>query len=180
MAFEVTHTEKIFEGRAFSVRQDQVRMPDGRNATLDVVVHRGSVTLIPVDQERQIWFVRQYRHPVGKELLELPAGVVEAGERPEVTAQREIQEEIGMAASTLHFLGSFFLAPGYSTEYMYVYLAEGLYESALQPDEDEHLQVEKISVEAAYHSLEAGKLEDAKTLAALALARSHLCELTEG
>lgn len=180
MAFEVTHTEKIFEGRVFSVRQDLVNMPNGKEARIDVVVHRGSVALIPVDEDSKIWFIHQYRHPVGKEMLELPAGVVEAGERPEVTAQRELQEEIGMGTETLHFLGSFFLAPGYSTEYMHVYLAEGLYESALQPDEDEDLRVEKIPVEEAYRRLDAGELQDAKTVAALSLARSRLQSMGEG
>ena len=174
MPFEVMHTETAFRGRAFDVRQDQVSLPDGNQARLDVIVHNESVVMIPLDAEGLIWFIRQYRHPAQKELLELPAGVMEAGEQPEYSAGREIREEIGMAAGKLRKLGAFFLAPGYSTELMHVYLATGLNEDPLQPDRDEFIRVEKISVQEAYRLAESSQIQDAKTLAALLLARPYL------
>ena len=177
MAFEVMHTETKFRGKAFDVRQDQVSLPDGNRARLDIVVHNESVSMIPVDADGLIWFIRQYRHPAQGEILELPAGVMEAGERPEYSAGREIREEIGMAASQLKKLGSFFLAPGYSTELMHVYLATGLNEDPLQPDRDEFIRIEKITVQEAFRLAESGQIRDAKTLAALLLARPYLAHV---
>lgn len=174
MAFEVLHTETTFRGKAFDVRQDQITLPDGNRAKLDIVVHNESVSMIPVDAEGQVWFIRQYRHPAQKELLELPAGVMESGEQPEVSAAREIREEIGMAAGQLKKLGTFFLAPGYSTELMHVYLATGLSEDPLQPDRDEFIRIQKVSIEQAFQMAESGEIQDAKTLAALLLARPVL------
>lgn len=174
MAFEVMHTETTFRGKAFDVRQDQITLPDGNRAKLDIVVHNKSVSMIPVDADGQVWFIRQYRHPAQKELLELPAGVMESGEQPEVSAAREIREEIGMAAGQLRKLGTFYLAPGYSTELMHVYLATGLREDPLQPDRDEFIRIQKVSVAQAYQMAKSGEIQDAKTLAALLLARPVL------
>lgn len=174
MTFEVIQTETRFHGKAFDVRQDQVSLPDGNRAKLDIVVHNESVSMIPLDADGLIWFIRQYRHPAQGELLELPAGVMESGEQPEYSAGREIREEIGMSAEKLRKLGSFYLAPGYSTELMHVYLATGLNEDPLQPDRDEFIRIEKIAVQEAYRLAESGQIQDAKTLAALLLARPHL------
>lgn len=176
MEVEVLNSEKIYQGRAFGVRQDEIRLPDGRTAAMDVVEHAKAVTILPVDAVGDIWFVRQYRHPIGELLLELPAGTLEADEDPQKAAAREIREEIGMAASELELLSEFFLAPGYSTEYMYIYLATGLSPAPLSQDEDEYLFVEKIPAAEAYRLLQAGKLRDAKTLLALEQARSRLLD----
>ena len=127
MSFERVDSEMGYQGRAFNVRRDTVRLPDGQLARLDIVEHVGAVTILPLDETGRIWFVRQYRHAAGKVLLELPAGTLEAGEAPEACAAREVREEIGQAAGELQKLGEFFLAPGYSTEYMHVYLATGLH-----------------------------------------------------
>jgi ADP-ribose pyrophosphatase len=174
MQVEVVHSETAFRGRVFDVRQDQVRLPDERQVQYDVVEHNGSVTLIPLDENGEIWFVRQYRHPAAGELLELPAGVMNDNEDAEATAKREIREEIGMAARKLEPVGEFYLAPGYSTEYMVVFLATDLYPSPLQQDEDELLVVEKIHAAQALKMAETGQFRDVKTLAALLLARPRL------
>jgi ADP-ribose pyrophosphatase len=174
MSYETVHSETIFRGRVFNIRQDQIRLPEGQLVQLDIVDHRSAVTLIPLDDHGQIWFVRQYRHPAKQVLLELPAGVMDEGETPEVSASREIREEIGMAAGQLREIGTYFLAPGYSTEYMHVFLATGLRIDPLQGDEDEQISVEKIPVHQAYSLAEAGQIQDAKSLAALFLARPHL------
>jgi ADP-ribose pyrophosphatase len=127
-----------------------------------------------VDEEGMIWFIRQYRHAAGRELLELPAGMVEADEPLQEAAEREIREEIGMRAGEIIPLGGFFLAPGYSTEYLHIFLARQLEPAPLQPDDDEWITVERIPIAEAYRLAESGDLEDAKSLAALTLARSRL------
>ena len=164
----------MYEGRAFSVRRDRLALPEERTTDLDIVDHNGAVVIVPVDADGNIWFVRQYRHPAGVELLELPAGTLEEDESPDVCASREIREEIGMAAGKLEEIGSFFLAPGYSTEYMYAFLARDLSDSPLEGDDDEFLAPEPISRQRALEMVEEGSFQDAKTLAALHLARRYL------
>ena len=177
MSYELIDSEIIYPGRAFTIRRDQVRLPDGHTTKLDIVEHHGSVVLIPLDDEGRLLFVRQYRHAAGGEVMELPAGTLEKDEAPETCAAREIREETGFAARRMEPLGGFFLAPGYSTEYMYVYLATGLYKAPLKSDEDEFLQVEAIPLAEALEMSRAGKLLDAKSLAALWLAGLHLGEM---
>jgi len=169
MSFTVIQTEKMYRGRAFDVRRDEVELPNGKTSRLDIVEHGGAVTILPVDAEGNIWFVRQYRHPAGGEILELPAGTLEAGEEPLACAHREIQEEIGMQAGNLLEIGEFFLAPGYSTEYMVVYLATDLSPSALPQDEDEFLQVEKYPYQQVLEMVQAREIQDAKSIAAFFL-----------
>lgn len=176
MRFETLHSALIFTGRVFALRQDQVRLPDGKQISLDVVVHRGAAVLLPVDEQGRLWMVRQYRHAVQRDLLELPAGTLDAGEDPLTCAHREIREEIGMSADRIESIGGFFPAPGYSTEYLYIYLASGLKPGALETDADEFLSVEQIPVAQVYQMAESGQIDDAKTLAALLLARPHLVE----
>jgi ADP-ribose pyrophosphatase len=172
--FNLIQSDTVYQGRAFKVNKDEVEMPDGTRGTLDIVQHSDAVTIIPLDDEGRIWLVRQYRHAGGEVLLELPAGTLDEGELPEVCAHREIREEVGMSAGELENLGEFFLAPGYSTEYMYVYLATGLQADPLETDEDEFLEVEQMPVKDLYDQAERGEIQDGKTLAALFLARSRL------
>jgi ADP-ribose pyrophosphatase len=174
MKFQLIESEKSYTGRAFSVRRDHLLTPSGKIIKYDIVDHIGSVSLVPVDENGQMYFVRQYRHAAQAELLELPAGTLEAGEPPEEAAAREIREEIGMAAGSLLEIGSFYLAPGYSTELMHVYLATGLSYNPLDPDADEYLSVEKMPVEEAFRLAESGGMLDAKSLAALLLAKPYL------
>lgn len=172
--FERLRSELVYKGKVLDVRTDQVRLPDGKLVNLDLVVHRPAVTILPVDTQGNIWFIRQYRYPAAQELLELPAGVLEDGEDPEFGAQREIREEIGMAAGRLVKIGEFYLAPGYSTEYMHVYLALDLHPAPLEQDEDEFLVIEKIPSNHAIQMAQEGKIQDAKSLAALMVARAYL------
>ncbi len=169
MTFEPISSETRYQGRAFAVRRDQVRAPDGQILNLDIVQHIGAVTIFPIDEQGQVWFVRQYRHAAGRKLLELPAGTLNPGEPPEDCAAREVREEIGMAARQLTRLGSFFLAPGYSTEYMHVFLASDLYPSPLPGDADEFLDVVKVPFEHVRDLVSQGEIQDSKTLSALCL-----------
>jgi ADP-ribose pyrophosphatase len=167
-------TEKKFAGRLLAVRIDRIRLDDGREAVMEILEHAGSVVMVPVDSDGGIWFVRQYRHAAGREILELPAGTIAEGEQPEGCAGRELREEIGFRADRLTRLGGFFLAPGYATEYMHVFLAEGLHPDRAPADEDEVLTPEKHPRAGAAVMLESGMLEDAKTAAALAMALRRL------
>jgi ADP-ribose pyrophosphatase len=133
MGFRLLNEELIYRGRVFDLVRAHFRLPNGKEPTFDLVKHHGAVVIVPVDQEGNIWFVRQFRIGAEKDLLELPAGVLESGESPEASAAREIQEEIGMASGQLEKLGEFYMVPGYSTEKLHAYLATGLYESKSMP-----------------------------------------------
>lgn len=166
---ELLASEELFAGPIFRVRRDRIRTPEGEETLLDVVEHPGAVTMIPVDDEGQLWFVRQYRHPAGTTLLEFPAGTLEAGEPPQECARRECREEIGMEPSELDLLGSYYLAPGYSSEQNHLFLARGLTPAPLESDDDEAIEVERYTVDEVYDLIAGGTLRDAKTLAGLLL-----------
>jgi ADP-ribose pyrophosphatase len=176
-AFELIKSEVVYPGRAFTIRRDHVRLPDGRTTKFDIVEHHGSVVLIPIDAAGNVLFVRQYRHAAGQDMLELPAGTLDENELPLACASRELREETGQAAATLEDLGGFYLAPGYSTEYMHVFLANGLYHAPLEADADEFLQVEAMPLVQALQLADQGSLLDAKSLAALWLARHRLGQM---
>jgi ADP-ribose pyrophosphatase len=170
----VLKSTKQYRGRAFDVAKVEVQLPNGKDRAYDLVEHGDSVTIVPVDGEGQLHFVIQYRMGSGSELLELPAGVMEEGETPLACAEREIREEIGLAAGKMQRLGGFYLAPGYTDEFMTVFLATELYEAPLDPDADEFLNVRTIKVEEAYNEAQAGDFNDGKTLAALLLAQPFI------
>jgi len=174
MPFELIKSETILQGRAFKIRRDHLKTPNGLETHLDIIEHGGSVVLVPIDEDGNILFVRQYRHAAGGDLLELPAGTRNGDEPYEECAAREIREETGMEAGKLEKVGEFYLAPGYSTEFMGVFLATELSHNPLDPDVDEFLSVEKMSVKDALSMAERGEMPDAKSLAALLLARPHL------
>jgi len=172
--FQLIKSETLLQGRTFKIRRDYLKTPDGRDTRFEIIEHGGSVIIIPIDPDGNILFVRQYRHAAGKDLLELPAGTRDGDEPYEECAAREIREETGMEAGELQKVGEFYLAPGYSTEFMMVYLATNLSHNPLEADEDEFLEVEKIPVGEAIQKANRGEIPDAKSLAALLLARTYL------
>ena len=172
--FELIKSETLMQGRAFKIRRDHLKTPDGRETKYEIIEHGGSVIIIPVDTDGNLLFVRQYRHAAGMDLLELPAGTRDGDEPFEDCAAREIREETGMEAGKLQKIGEFYLAPGYSTEFMVVYLATDLKHNPLEADDDEFLEVEKIPVREVVQSAERGEIPDAKSLAALLLASPYL------
>jgi ADP-ribose diphosphatase len=174
MPFELLKSELLMKGRAFAIRRDYLKTPDGRETRLEIIEHGGSVVLIPIDENGNLLLVRQYRHATGENLLELPAGTLDEEEEPEACAAREIREETGRAAGSLKKLGEFYLAPGYSDEFMTVYLATELSDSPLDPDDDEFLSLESVPIAEAIQMAERGEIPDAKSLAALFLAKPSL------
>jgi ADP-ribose pyrophosphatase len=177
MKHEVLNRKTIFEGRIFDVQILQTQLPNGKETQYDIVSHPGAVALVPVDKDGNIWFVSQYRAAAGKSLIELPAGLLEPGEDPEVTARREIREEIGQATNNLEKLGGIFLTPGYSTEYIHIYLASDLSPERLDHDDDEFIDIIAVPIEQAYQMARNGEIVDGKTIAALLMAQPYLDRL---
>jgi ADP-ribose pyrophosphatase len=171
---QTTQSEQIFKGRVVSLRVDQVRMEDGRVMRQEVVEHVPSIGVIPLWDEETVVLIRQYRHPTGEALLEIPAGSFDPEEEAEACAQRELAEEIGYRAGEIVALGGFYLAPGWTTEYMHIFLARDLQPAKATPDEDEAITLERMSLADLDRRVSAGEIRDAKTLAALYLARGHL------
>ncbi len=163
-------TETVFEGKIVTVRVDDVSLPNGVKAVLEVVEHRPAVAIVPFDDNREVILVSQFRYPVGEQLLEVPAGIIEVSETPEQCADRELQEEIGYRAREMRSLGSFWTAPGFSDELMYAFVATGLEPSRLESDEDEDITVVRVPVSRIREMIEAGEIRDSKTIAALLMA----------
>lgn len=153
-----------YKGHLFDVVVDRIEMDGGVVATREVLKHPGAVALVPVTAEGDILLVTQYRHAAGRRLLELPAGTLEAGEDPATAAIRELQEEVGRAPGTLEPLGGFYVAPGYTSEYIHLFVATDLRDSRLAGDEDEDIEVEVRSASEALAAIDSGEICDAKSV----------------
>ncbi len=167
MQFTTLNSTTVFTGRVFTLRQDKVRLPDGNTTTLDILQHNGGIAIVPIDERGNVWFVRQYRQAAGQVLLEIPAGTLEPGETPEENVHRELQEEIGMDARQVTPIGACFLAPGYSSEYMRLFLARDLFPASLEGDADEFIEVVRIPFAQALQMIPQGAFQDAKTILGL-------------
>ena len=171
LAPRLLRSERVFEGRLIKVRVDTVATAAGGSETREVVEHPSAVLLVALDEEDNVFFVRQYRHPVDRVLLELPAGTIDPGEKPESCAVRELREETGFRPRTLQPLGGFFLSPGYCNEYIYVFLCTDLEESPLDTGDEDDIRALRLPLAEAFRLVETGEIEDAKSIAALALLR---------
>lgn len=169
MSYEVLESRIPFDGKVIRVRVDEIRRGSGRKMDYEFIEHVGSVVMVPLDDQDQIWFVRQYRHAVNERLLELPAGTIDPGETPLDCAVRECREEIGMAPGRMTDLGGCYLAPGYSNEFAHFFLAEELSSDPLTMEEDEDIIVEKMGLEEAKSMLAGGEINDAKTIVGISL-----------
>jgi ADP-ribose pyrophosphatase len=174
MKHEIINRNTIFKGRIFNVQVLQTRLPDGKQTQYDIVNHGGAVALVPLDQQGNIWFVRQYRVASDREMIEIPAGLMEPGEDAYAAAAREIREEIGQASQKIEKLGEIYLAPGYSDEIIHIFLASELSPDRLEQDDDEFIEIVRMPVEQAYAMARSGGIVDGKTLAALLLAQPYV------
>ena len=167
----VLSSDRVFDGKVFEIDRDRVRMPNGREVTVDVVRHARSVVLLPVPEPGQIILIRQYRYAVRRWLWELPAGSVDPGEEPETAASRECHEEIGLVPETIVRLGSFLPTPGYCTEEMIFFRLSGLStpDHAAEPDEDEDIEPRTFSIAEARTMVRRGEIADMKTVVGLGL-----------
>ena len=173
-AERVLTSRRLYEGRIVALREDEVELPGGRRAFREVVEHADVVAVLPVAAAGRLLLVRQYRLPVGRALLELPAGGVDPGEGIEEAAQRELQEEIGHRAGRLERLGGFYVSPGYCTEFIRLFLARDLTPSVLEADHDEQITVEPVTFEEALRLVDAGEICDSKSIIGLLLAAREL------
>ncbi len=168
---EPTVTSEIkFQGKIINVRVDQVRMPNGLLATREIAEHVESICAVAIDGQSNVLMVKQYRKPAETELLEIVAGGIEAGEDPKEATIRELREEIGYTAGNLELLSSFWVAPGWCTEFMYAYLATDLSPSKLSGDDDEHITVVSVPLDTIPALIQSGEIQDVKSIAALLLA----------
>ena len=170
---ELVRSERVYDGKLMKVRRDTIRVnkPTGPvEATREIAELPSAVTVVPVNAEGNMLLVRQYRWAAEVSLLEAPAGMLETGEAPEHGAHRELREETGYAADSLELLGGFWMAPGYSTEYMYVYLATDLRHDPLPADEDEVIETEAVPWDDIPRVIREGAVQDAKSVAALQMA----------
>ena len=157
-------TVRHFEGRILNLRVDTVRLPNGNTATREVAEHKGGVCVAALTDERELLFVRQYRHPYGAVLLELPAGKLDTKNENRLSAAiRELREETGATAENIQFLGDLYPSPGYCDEVLSLYLATGLSFGDADPDDDEFLQVERIPLDKAVDMVLKGEIPDGKT-----------------
>lgn len=164
-------SERLYEGKVVNLRKDWVRLPNGREATREVVEHPGAVAVVPVLPDGRVLMVKQFRHPVGRVLLEIPAGKLSAGENPDDCAHRELEEETGFRAGRLERKASIFTGPGFTDEVIHIYLADNLVATKANPDEDEFLLVQSFSEAEIQQMVRRGEICDAKTITGLYLWR---------
>jgi len=159
--------DTVFQGHVFSVDVTKVLLRDGLLASREIVRHNGGAAIVPMDDQGNIYMVRQFRSPFGKVLLEIPAGKLEPGEDPEVCAIRELEEETGLKSGHVVSLGVLYPSPGYCSEKLHLFLATRLSHGISNPDEGEFLNVHRIPLRVLLQKIENGEISDAKTIAAL-------------
>jgi ADP-ribose pyrophosphatase len=164
--------ELVYQGRILNLEVDRVRLPNGGEASREVVRHKGAVVVLPLHEDRRVEFVRQYRYPMGEVLLELPAGKLDPGEEPAECAGRELAEETGWKPVEIHELGSFFTTPGFTDEVLYAFIATPLEPAPdVAQDPDEAIENVTMTVEEALAACRSGEIRDSKTIATLFLAQ---------
>ncbi|MFD2045928.1 NUDIX domain-containing protein [Ornithinibacillus salinisoli] len=158
-------TEEIFDGKVVKLQVDEVLLPNGKRSTRELIKHPGAVAVIPITKDNKIVFVEQFRKPLEKSLIEIPAGKLEPGEKPEITAIRELEEETGYTTSQLTFVTSFYTSPGFADELMYLYLSRDLekVDQPLAPDEDEFVEIIELTLAEAKEYVSKERIHDAKT-----------------
>ena len=164
-----------YEGIIVNVGLDRVRLPDGSEAFREIVEHPGGACILPVDGEGNAYCVRQYRYPVQRVTLEIPAGKLDApDEDPYVCAVRELSEETGYTAKTIEKLTTIGTTVGFSNEYIHIYKAEGLTPGEMHPDDDEFLNVVRVPLAEAVQMTRDGRIFDAKSIVAILMLQEDL------
>jgi len=166
-------SQPIYDGQVIRVRVDTVQTQDGRQSRREIVEHDACVVMVAIDDTGNTLLVRQYRTPAARELLEIPAGAIDPGETPDEAVRREMQEETGYLPGKIEYLGGFYLAPGYSTEYQYVYLVSDLVPSRLVAEDTGGIELIRTPIKQIPGLITSGKIDDAKSIAGLYLFLEH-------
>ncbi len=157
-------SQEIYAGRIVRLRVDTVELPDGRHGKREIVEHAGAVAVVALDQEGNIVLVKQYRKPVERVLLEIPAGTLEAEEDPLDCARRELAEETGLSAVHWEKILTYYSTPGFTDELLHMFIARGLIEGTKDPDQDEFVEVLRIPLADAYKQIFTGQIADGKSI----------------
>ncbi len=163
----VLASRTVYEGRLFNVELDDIVLTTGVHAFRETLRHPGAVAMVPVLEDGRLALVTQYRHAAGRRLLEIPAGTLERGEEPAAAVERELREEIGMRPGHVAPLGGIYVAPGYTSEYIHLFVCTGLTESRLDGDPDEDIEVELRTLDEALAAVDSGEIADAKSVIGL-------------
>jgi ADP-ribose pyrophosphatase len=161
---ETVNKEKKYEGKVIELYLHKVKLPNGKFANREVITHPGGVAILAYKDSETILMVEQYRKPVEKVLLELPAGKLEKGESTEVCGRRELEEETGFKANYFQYLGKIVTTPGFCNEYIYLYKAEKLYKGNIGGDDDEFLNLREVKIKDIKQMIKNGDIIDAKTI----------------
>ncbi|RKQ37724.1 NUDIX hydrolase [Oceanobacillus halophilus] len=158
-------TEEIFNGKIVQLQIDEVQLPNGKTSKREIIKHPGAVAVIPITKDNKIVFVEQYRKPLEKSLVEIPAGKLERGENPLVAAVRELEEETGYTTNSLSFVTSFYSSPGFANELLHIYITDDLVKlDEPQPgDDDEFVEIVELTLDEAKQYVEEERIHDAKT-----------------
>jgi ADP-ribose pyrophosphatase len=160
-------TKVVFDGKLLKVRSDTVRLPDGGTAGREWIEHPGAVAVLAVTDAGELVMERQFRYPLGRDMIEVPAGKIDPGEDPLATAKRELAEETGYSASEWSHVATIHLAIGYSNEHIEIYLAKGLKQDRAKLDDEEFLEVFTLPLADALAWVREGKITDSKTVSSL-------------
>lgn len=169
-------TTPIYDGRIIKLQIDDVTLPNGQTAKREIIKHPGAVAVIAVTEEGKLVLVEQYRKALERSIIEIPAGKLEPGEEPVVTARRELEEETGYGAQSLTFLQAFATSPGFADEIIYLFVAKGLYkiDQKADLDEDEFVELLEVSLEEAQQMVVDQRIYDAKTAFAVVWLAANL------
>ncbi len=163
----ITNTQTIYDGYIVKLDLLDVELPDGAMGKREIVRHPGAVAMVALDDAQNVLLVRQYRVAAGQVMLEIPAGTLEPGEASEACAIRELQEEAGYKPRKVEAMGGIYTAPGYTTEFIHLFLMTELEESSLAMDADEFIEVQRMPLKAALALVESGEINDGKTVIGL-------------
>lgn len=161
-------SEFIFDGKVVHLYRDRIELPNGNESVREYVKHVGAVCVVPVTDEGEVICVRQYRYPIGRVMLEIPAGKLDSpDENPESAAMRELREETGATCKSLRFIGNYLSSPAILDECIRMYIAEELDFGETDPDDDEFVEVERIPIDELVSRICSGEIQDGKTQAAV-------------
>jgi ADP-ribose pyrophosphatase len=156
--------QEVYRGKIVTLHVDTIRQESGRTTLREVVLHPGGVTAVPVLNDGRLLLIRQFRYPISKFILELPAGKLDSGQSPIDTVARELEEETGYVARTLSYETTFYTTPGISNESIHLFVARDLTRSAQRLEEGEHIILEAYTIEECLKKIGTGEINDAKTI----------------